>query len=552
MLNFRGITGSRTHPDVVHGRPDSGLRTVASFFSAMHWVISMSRRPLVRRSLAAALSILVLAACQPDSSSAASSPLATLAQAPAAGAAVAPAPAVTLPNFASLVQQHGPAVVNISTKGKRVRAGGPGISPNDPFYEFFRRFGIPGAPGGRGEQPPGEEDEGIRRPGGEGSGFIVSSDGYILTNAHVVDEADEVTVRLTDRREFVAKIIGVDKPTDVAVLKIEAKNLPVVRIGDPSRLRPGEWVLAIGSPFGFDNTATAGIVSATARGLPGGDTNYVNFIQTDVAVNPGNSGGPLFNLAGEVVGINSQIYSRSGGYMGISFAIPIDVAVGVRDQIIAKGRVSRGRIGVAIQQVDGTLAESFGLDRPRGALVGSVEKDGPADKAGLRQGDIILSANGRAIERSEELPTVIGAIRPGTEINLLIWRERAERTVRIRVGELEPAGPVVAENTRAEPAGAVDRLGLVVRELSAEERNRGGSRDERGARVALPEGVLVERAQGAARDAGVQRGDFILNVNGQSVKTIKEFREAVEQAGKAVALLVQRGGSQIFIPVRAE
>lgn len=514
----------------------------------MQWVIAMSKRPFVRRSLAALMSIFIFAACQPDTSSA-SAPLATLAQAQTSSAATVSA-GVTLPDFASLVQQHGPAVVNISTKGKRVRVSGQGMSPDDPFYEFFRRFGIPGAPGGRGGAPQ-DEDEGMRRPGGEGSGFIVSSDGYILTNAHVVDESEEVTVRLTDRREFVAKIIGLDKPTDVAVLKIDAKNLPVVRIGDPSKLRPGEWVLAIGSPFGFDNTATAGIVSATARGLPGGDSNYVNFIQTDVAVNPGNSGGPLFNLAGEVVGINSQIYSRSGGYMGISFAIPIDVAVNVRDQIIAKGRVSRGRIGVAIQQVDATLAESFGLDRPRGALVGNVEADGPADKAGLRQGDIILSANGRAIERSEELPTVIGAIRPGTEVALEIWRDRAKRTVKVRVGELEPTGPVVAEKNKEEPENAADRLGLVVRELTAEERSR-GMRDERGGRTAMPDGVLVDRAQGAARDAGVQRGDFILNVNGRPVKTVKEFRDAVSRAGKAVALLVQRGDSQIFIPVRGE
>jgi len=521
----------------------------------MQWVIAMSRRPFVRRSLAAVASILVFSACQPDTSNATGAPLATLAQAPAAGTVSAPAPAVSLPNFASLVQQQGPAVVNISTKGKRVRVGAPGMSPDDPFYEFFRRFGIPGAPGGRGDAPSRESpdgDDGMRRPGGEGSGFIVSSDGYILTNAHVVDEAEEVTVRLTDRREFIAKIIGLDKPTDVAVLKIEAKALPVVRIGDPSKLRPGEWVLAIGSPFGFDNSATAGIVSATARGLPGGDSNYVNFIQTDVAVNPGNSGGPLFNLAGEVVGINSQIYSRSGGYMGISFAIPIDVAVSVRDQIIAKGRVSRGKIGVSIQQVDATLAESFGLDRPRGALVGGVEADGPADKAGLRQGDIILSADGRVIERSEELPTVIGQIRPGSDVTLEVWRDRSKRSIKVRVGELEPAGPTVADNPRAEPESSADRLGLVVRDLTSEERSQGGIRDGRGGRVALPEGVLVERAQGAARDAGVQRGDFVLNVNGRSVKTVKEFREAVSKAGKAVALLVQRGGSQIFIPIRGE
>lgn len=522
----------------------------------MQWIIAMSQRPLVRRSVAAIAAVLIFSACQPDTSSASGAPLAAFVQAPAAGTASTSAPAVSLPNFASLVQQQGPAVVNISTKGKRVRVGAPGMSPDDPFFEFFRRFGIPGTPGGRGDAPnreaPGGDDDGMRRPGGEGSGFIVSSDGYILTNTHVVDEAEEVTVRLTDRREFIAKIIGLDKPTDVAVLKIEAQSLPVVRIGDPSRLRPGEWVLAIGSPFGFDNSATAGIVSATARGLPGGDSNYVNFIQTDVAVNPGNSGGPLFNLAGEVVGINSQIYSRSGGYMGISFAIPIDVAVSVRDQIIAKGQVSRGKIGVSIQQVDSTLAESFGLDRPRGALVGGVEIDGPADKAGLRQGDIILSANGRVIERSEELPTVIGQIRPGSEVTLEVWRDRAKRSVKVRVGELEPAGPVVADDQRAEPESSADRLGLVVRDLTSEERGQGGMRDGRGGRTPVPEGVLIERAQGAARDAGMQRGDFVLNVNGRSVKTAKEFREAVSKAGKAVALLVQRGGSQIFIPIRGE
>jgi len=511
----------------------------------------MSSRPVVRRSLFAMLSLLVFSACQPDASRAADAPLATLAQAPAATAAAAPAPEVVLPNFAALVAQHGPAVVNISTKGKRVRVGASGLSPDDPRFEFFRRFGIPGFPGGEGDSQ-GRDEEGLRRPGGEGSGFVVSADGYILTNAHVVDEADEVTVKMTDRREFTAKIVGVDKPTDVAVLKIEAKGLPVVRIGNPTKLRPGEWVLAIGSPFGFDNTATAGIVSATARGLPGGDSNYVNFIQTDVAVNPGNSGGPLFNLAGEVVGINSQIYSRSGGYMGISFAIPIDIAVSVRDQLIAKGRVSRGKIGVAIQPVDGTLAESFGLDRPRGALIGGVEDGGPADRAGLRQGDIILSANGRVVERSEELPTIIGAISPGSEVTLEIWRDRAARKLKLRVAELEPEEPVVADRSRPEPESAVDRLGLVVRELSAEERERAGPRDPRGGRATVPEGVLVERVQGAARDAGVLRGDFITNVNGRPVRTVKEFREAVAAAGKAVALLVQRRGSQIFVPVRPE
>jgi serine protease Do len=522
----------------------------------MQWVLTMSRRPFVRRSLGALLALSIFTACTGDVSAAKPTDLAELpaSATAAAGSSTEPVSTTTavtaLPDFASLVERHGPAVVNISTKGKRMRVG---ASANDPFFDFFRRFGVPVPPGQRGAPPERgapesapEDQEGPRRPGGAGSGFIVSSDGYILTNAHVVNEADEVIVKLTDRREFKARIVGLDAPTDVAVLKIEARGLPVVRIGDPSKLRPGEWVLAIGSPFGFDNSATAGIVSATARGLPGGDTNYVNFIQTDVAVNPGNSGGPLFNLAGEVIGINSQIYSRSGGYMGISFAIPIDVAVNVRDQLISKGRVSRGKIGVTIQPVDATLAESFGLDRPRGALVGSVEEGGPAAKGGIRAGDIILSANGRPIERSEELPTVIGAIRPGADVVVEIWRDRASRRLTLRVAELQAE---VAQNETAEKPTtdtAVDRLGLLVRELTPEERTRAASRGP------VPKGLLVERSQGAARDAGVQRGDFIVGVRGKRIETVKEFRDAVAKEGKVVALLVSRGGNELFVPVTVE
>ncbi len=518
----------------------------------MQWVWSMSRRPFVRRSLGAILSVFIFTACQGDFSSARP---ANLAQLPATSsvtsgtmaATSSPSTAIgTLPDFATLVQQQGPAVVNISTKGKRMRVNASG---EDPFSEFFRRFGVPVPPGQRGmPQPDGEPEsnEGPRRPGGAGSGFIVSSDGYILTNAHVVNEADEVTVKLTDRREFKAKIVGVDEPTDVAVLKIEATGLPVVRIGDPAKLRPGEWVLAIGSPFGFDNSATAGIVSATARGLPGGDTNYVNFIQTDVAVNPGNSGGPLFNLAGEVVGINSQIYSRSGGYMGISFAIPIDVAVNVRDQLIAKGRVSRGKIGVTIQPIDAALADSFGLDRPRGALVGAVEESGPAAKAGIRAGDIILSVNGRLIERSEELPTVIGAIKPGADAIVEIWRDRSARRLNLRVAELQAAASETGADTKPEADDAADRLGLVVRELTDEERSRAA------ARGAVPRGLLVERAQGAARDAGIQRGDFIVGIRGQRLESVKQFRDAVAKEKRVVPLLVSRGGNELFIAVAVE
>ena len=520
----------------------------------MNRVLSMLHRPFVRRSLAAVSALLVFTACQPHTSSASSA----MPQASAATPPVAATPAVQgrmmLPDFASLVQQHGPAVVNITTRGKRIPVRG--MSPNDPMFEFFRRFGIPmpnmpspdgrGGPQGPGPGPGDDDGEGMRQPGGEGSGFIVSPDGLLLTNAHVVDEADEIIVRLTDRREFKAKLVGLDKATDVAVLRIDAKDLPTVRIGDPKKLRPGEWVFAIGAPFGFDNSVTAGIVSSLGRGLPDQDSRFVNFIQTDVAVNPGNSGGPLFNLDGEVVGINSQIYSRSGGYMGISFAIPIDLASDIQKQLVADGRVARGKIGVAIGQVSSDLADSFGLDRPRGALVNSVEPGGPAAKGGLQPGDIILSANGKLIERSEELPTVIGLIRPGTDASLEVWRDRAVKRLSVRVAELEPAQAQLLARDNATPEGAAvaDRLGLVVRELTAEERAAPGAEG-------VPAGALVvERARGAASDAGIRRGDLILGVNGKRIKSAKEYRDTVAQGGKVVALLVQRDGQQVFIPVR--
>ena len=505
---------------------------------------TMSQRPVVRRTVGAVLSVLVFTACQPHTSTAAPGAAPAVAAADSAAAPATYARPGNLPDFAALVAQQGPAVVNITTKVKRPKQSFGGMSPNDPFFEFFKRFGVPGAPNGRGAPQPGvpqQDDEGGGiRPGGEGSGFVVSSDGYVLTNAHVVDGAEEVTVRMTDRREYTAKIIGVDKPSDVAVVKIDAKNLPVVRIGDPSKLRPGEWVIAIGSPFGFDNSVTAGIVSATARPLPGGETNYVNFIQTDVAVNPGNSGGPLFNMNGEVVGINSQIYSRSGGYMGLSFAIPIDIANNVREQLIAKGRVSRGKIGVSIQEVNAQFAESFGLDRPHGALVGSVEKGSPADKAGIKPGDIILSANGRAIERSAELPTIIGALQPGAETTLEVWRDRAVRKLSFKVAEVSADAKAKDEEEKPAQTEQADKLGLVVRDITADERNE----------AKLDGGILILRATGAARDAGVQSGDVILGVNGRSVKSVREFRELVSKSGKTVALLVQREGVQIFLPIR--
>ncbi|MGQ0384895.1 MAG: DegQ family serine endoprotease [Gammaproteobacteria bacterium] len=433
-----------------------------------------------------------------------------------------------LPDFTPLVNAYGRAVVNVSTVTRRQSAaeGGPELSPDDPVYEFVRRVGF-GTP--RAQMPPAR---------GEGSGFVVSADGYILTNAHVVEGAREVTVRTTDRREYRARVVGVDARTDVAVLKIDAGNLPIVRVGKPEEVKPGEWVIAIGSPFGFDNSVTAGIVSATARTLSG--DAYTPFIQTDVAVNPGNSGGPLFNLRGEVVGINSQIYSRTGGYQGISFAIPIDVAMQVKEQLIAHGRVQRGRIGVTIQDVNQALADSFKLSRPRGALVAEVDDGGPADKAGVMAGDVILAVDGRSIERSGELPAVIAGIKPGTQASLTVWRNRSERTLRVRVGELEDEPRIAQTAIPGEEAG--DRLGLAVRPLTGSERLRMQTRGR----------LLIERSDGAAAEAGVQPGDVLLAVNGAQVETAAEYREAVKRSGATVALLIQRGEAQIFVPVRAD
>ncbi len=426
-----------------------------------------------------------------------------------------------LPSFDGIVQRAGPAVVNISTEGS-VRAA-EGLDPNDPFYEFFRRFGPQfGAPG----QMP-------RR--GQGSGFIVSPDGVILTNAHVVDGASEVTVKLTDKREFTAKVIGADKASDVAVLRIDAKDLPTIPLGDPQKARVGDWVLAIGSPFGFENTVTAGIISTKSRSLP--NEGYVPFIQTDVAINPGNSGGPLINLAGEVVGINSQIYSRSGGYQGVSFAIPIDVAAGVRDQILAHGKVIRGRIGVTVQDVNQALAESFGLKNAGGALISSVETDGPADKAGLQVGDVILELNGEKVSGSSDLPPRIAAISPGTAAKLRVWRKGDSRDMDVKVGRFATDDDTAsAADGKAAGQG---RLGLAVRALSAEERRQNE----------LPGGLLVMEAGGAAARAGIRRGDLILSLNGQPVDSIEQLQKLVAKAGKHVALLIQRNDARIFVPV---
>ncbi|MGH8209096.1 MAG: DegQ family serine endoprotease [Steroidobacteraceae bacterium] len=456
---------------------------------------------------------------------------------PPAAASSAESVLRALPDFSSLVEKYGPAVVNVEVveKPQPTNGGVPGLSPNDPFFDFFRRFGIPApdqAP--RGNQPP------VR---GAGSGFIVSSDGYILTNTHVVGNADEVTVRLTDRREFPAKVIGADERTDVAVIKINATKLPIVRLGDPTKIKPGQWVLAIGSPFGFENSATAGIISATSRSLP--SDNYVPFIQTDVAVNPGNSGGPLFNLSGEVIGINSQIFSRTGGYMGVSFAIPIDVARNVEDQLIKTGHVVRGRIGVTIQDVNAQLAESFGLDRPRGALVSSVEKDGPASKAGLQPGDVILGVNSHPIERYGELSGSIAAMKPGSDATLQVWRGGKQQTVSVKIAELKEQPQTANAPTRKPGARQTDQatqLGLTVRQLEAEEKEQ----------VQTTGTLVVEEVAGPAAAAGVQPGDIILGINGKRVKTVKELQDSAQTSGKNVALLIQREDAQIFVPLRLQ
>jgi serine protease Do len=461
-----------------------------------------------------------------DSKPAASAHKTAAATAPQSPAA-APIGPMTAPNYRAIVERYGPAVVGINTEGtsKTGGKGLPGASRDDPSSKFFGEM-----PGFRGQMPHG--DVPLR---GQGSGFIVSKDGLILTNAHVVQDMDEVTVKLSDRREYKANVLGSDPATDIAVLKINAANLPVVTLGDPTRLGVGDYVLAIGSPFGFEQSATAGIVSATGRSLPG--DAYVPFIQTDVAVNPGNSGGPLFDANGAVVGINSQIYSRTGGYQGVSFAIPVDVALRVKDQIVTTGKVAHARLGVAIQELNQTLAESFKLKQPDGALVSSVVPGSAAAKAGIEAGDVILKYNGKPIGRSSDLPALVVLGKPGDKVTLEAWRAGKKLNLATTLTE---AMETIASNDAKTGGPSQGKLGVAVRPLTPEEKKD----------AHLTAGVVVEQATGAAARAGIEAGDIIISVNGTQVKTVAQLQAEVSKESKQLAVLVQRDDAKIFIPVK--
>ncbi len=441
-----------------------------------------------------------------------------------------------LPDFTDLVDKHGAAVVNISTvrtqstPGNRAFPGVPNIPEDDPFFEFFRRYMPPNT------IPREFESKSL------GSGFIISTDGYILTNAHVIESADEITVKLTDKREFRAKVIGADRRTDVALLKIEANGLLKVIQGDPNKLRVGEWVVAIGSPFGFDNSVTAGIVSAKGRSLT--QENFVPFIQTDAAINPGNSGGPLFNMRGEVIGINSHIYSRTGGFMGLSFAIPIDVAMEISSQLITSGKVSRGRIGVMIQEVTKELAESFGLAKPGGALVAAVQKGGPAEKAGIETRDIILKFDGKTVTSSSDLPRIVGATKPGSRVVAQVWRNGSTKEITITVDETPVDEKTAGRGSkRGKAAESFNRAGLALSKLNAQQKKQ----------LETDNGLLVEDMQpGIASRAGIRPGDVILSINNQDVKTVEQFNQLLGkiEKGRNIALLVRRGDTATFITMK--
>ncbi|MDQ6626956.1 MAG: Do family serine endopeptidase [Pseudomonadota bacterium] len=436
------------------------------------------------------------------------------------------------PNYRAIVKQSAPAVVGITVEGMHKasaeeQGGLPEGMDDDPFFKFFR--GMPGFSqrGGR-QSPQTTPFKGL------GSGFIISADGLILTNAHVVREAKEVTVKLSDRREYTAKVLGVDPTTDIAVLRIPAKDLPVVRLGDPKGLEVGDPVLAIGAPYGLEQTATSGIVSAKGRSLPG--DAVVPFIQTDAAVNPGNSGGPLFDGSGSVVGINSQIYSRSGGFQGLSFAIPIDVALKIKDQIVATGKVSHGRLGVAVQDLNQSLADSFGLKHVEGALVSNITPNSAAAAAGLKTGDVITAVNGEPVLRSGNLSSLIGMAAPGERVRLSVWRDRAERTIEAKLGGV-PDSEKVADAGDTAPAG---QLGLGLRPLTRQEMKE----------AKIDSGLVVENVGGPAERAGIQQGDVLLAINGKAVQSVDQLRKVLETKPKSVALLVQRDGEKIFVPVR--
>ncbi|MEI7842841.1 MAG: DegQ family serine endoprotease [Gallionellaceae bacterium] len=447
------------------------------------------------------------------------------------------AQAKDLPDFTELVEKQASAVVNVSTtqtiRNAQAMPGMPNLPEGDPFYEFFRRF----AP----QVPREQESQSL------GSGFIISADGYILTNAHVVDSADKITIRLSDKREFKAKVIGADKRTDVALLKIEAIGLPKISQGDVNLLKVGEWVLAIGSPFGFDSSVTAGIVSAKGRSLS--QENFVPFIQTDVAINPGNSGGPLFNMRGEVVGINSQIYSRSGGYMGLSFAIPIDVAMDVVKQLRATGKVTRGRIGVVIQEMTRELADSFGLDKPTGALISNVEKGGPADRAGIQSSDVILKFDGKIVNSSTDLPRMVAATRPGSKALVEVWRKGEARDIAVMVGEIADENRLAQRGNKnggnaPSSSASSERLGLTLSELSSEQKTQ----------LQIESGLLVEDVKGIAAKSELHRGDVILAINNSAVNSVDQFNELIKQIpkGRNVALLVRRGEMTSYVALKLD
>lgn len=466
------------------------------------------------------------------SKSAASETAVAAAASPAEAAAaarsgpIAPLAAGSVPNYRAIVQQYGPTVVGVTVEGmRRATAEDEPDASDDPFFQFFR--GLPGF----GQQMP----RGDVPFQGMGSGFIVSADGLILTNAHVVRDAKDVTVKLSDRREYRAKVLGSDAATDVAVLRINAKGLPVAQLGDPSRLQVGDPVLAIGAPYGLEQTATQGIVSAKGRSLPG--ESYVPFIQTDAAVNPGNSGGPLFDGSGAVVGINAQIYSRTGGYQGLAFAIPIDVAMKVKDQIVATGRANHARLGVSVQDLNQTLAESFGLPRPDGALVAGVSPDSAAAAAGLKSGDVITEVNGQPVLRSGDLSSRVGMLTPGERVKLKVWRDKSSREVDVKLARADDDGAKSASNEGAVQPG---QLGLALRALSRDEARQ----------AHVEQGLLVENAAGPAARAGVRPGDVLLSVNGKPVNTVEQVRGVMAQKPKSVALLIERDGDRIFVPIR--